>query len=332
MERTRTDPYIELPEPPGEEEREPPFELPQYELHSIIAESPMAVIYRATRRALEREVAIKVLKGSLKFDAVAVSRFLQETRAAARLSHDHTVTLYDAGRAPSGQLYQVMELLEGHSLAQLFERDGAIYWERAVRIAEQICDSLTEAHEQGLVHRDLKPENVHVEQRRNFADYVTVLDFGVGKLLWDQSRARAPEAFMRTAAYMAPEVAQGGGVDLRCDIYSLGVMLFEMLTGQPPYMAGSVIEVLTQHITNPVPRVQRLAGNIRIPGILSRMVFEMMSKDPRKRPPTMMDVRRGLAVMRQPETMDLPVDMASPAQDPQELTGKKGFLDWLKNS
>ncbi len=263
----------------------------RYRLEQVIGRGGMSTVYRATDLSLDRTVAVKVaLDPQAEENPVYVARFKREARAAAALNHSGAVTVFDAG-ADGPTRYIVMEFVDGRSLADILrEQDPARPLEprRAARIAEQIADTLVAAHAAGIVHRDIKPGNVMVEA----ADRVKVLDFGIARTS-DAVALTRTASVLGTAPYMAPEQAMGNPADARSDIYSLGCVLFEMLTGEPPFMADVAAAVLHQHVhVQPKAPSER---NPAVPPALDALVLEMLAKAPNDRPQTAAEVRDRLA-------------------------------------
>ncbi len=218
----------------------------------------MARVYVAEQMSMERNVAVKVLRDEVARDEIAVKRFRQEIQIAARLRSPHTVACYDAGVSWHGANFIAMELLAGETLRGRLAREDRLAPGDVVAITAQIGESLREAHEAGIIHRDLKPDNVYVcAHPTPMRPFVKVLDFGLAKLVEATEAApklTAHQTTVGTPAYMAPEqVIRDRTVDHRCDIYALGVMCFEMLTGQRPFRARGVMQMVLAHATHPVP-------------------------------------------------------------------------------
>ncbi len=266
----------------------------RYEIKQLLGQGGMGVVYRAFQRAVCRDVAVKFLRRAYTDDFVAVKRFYKEARAASGLTHPNTITVFDFGQTRDGLLYFTMELLEGESLLNVLEREKRLNPVRAIRIAMQICDSLAEAHEKGVIHRDLKPENVQLEQRHGHPDFVKVLDFGIARTIRDEKEKRLTRSGMvcGTAAYMSPEGAQALATDQRSDMYSVGIMLFEMLTGRLPFEGISTMEVMMAHVGSKAPRLQE---HITVPPALDDLVHQLMAKEPSRRPSTVLALRKDLA-------------------------------------
>ena len=250
----------------------------RFELVERLGHGGMGVVYRARQHPTEREVAIKLLRPELAGHRVAVQRFLTESQAVSRLQHPNTVTVFDFGQDARGRLYIAMELLKGPPLSRVLCNEGAQPAERAVAIAIQIAEALADAHARGVIHRDLKPENIHLEERHGHSDFVKVLDFGVAKLTSPgAARITRTGSICGTAAYMSPEVALGRGIGPPADLYSLGIVLFEMLAGQLPFH-GSLVQLAHQHVHATAPRVARVAPRA-VPGELDEVVARLLRKE-----------------------------------------------------
>jgi eukaryotic-like serine/threonine-protein kinase len=263
----------------------------RYRLDEVIGRGGMSTVYRGTDLALDRTVAVKVALDPLaEENPVYVARFKREARAAAALSDPGVVTVYDAG-ADGPTRYIVMEYVEGQNLSELLrEQEPAHRLDpaRAARIAEEVAGTLAVAHAAGIVHRDIKPGNIMVGP----GDRVKVLDFGIARISEGVSLTQTASV-LGTAPYMAPEQAMGNPADARSDIYSLGCVLYEMLTGKPPFMADVPAAVLHQQVrVQPKPPRER---NPDVPPALNALVLEMLAKNPDDRPQTASEVHDRLA-------------------------------------
>jgi eukaryotic-like serine/threonine-protein kinase len=252
----------------------------------------MGTVYRARQHAMGRDVAIKILRGDKAVDDQAKGRFLREARANSLLASPHTVTVFDFGQAASGELFLAMELLEGESLGQRMTRLGSLPLEQALETCRQALRSLGEAHAKGIIHRDLKPDNLfysQVESGGAQEEIVKVLDFGIAKVLGDTSdpmnavETQAGTVF-GTPRYMSPEQAQGKPLDGRSDLYALGVILYHMLTGRPPYTDDDAIVVMARHIKTPPPTFASAAPGLKVPPDVESLVMRLLSKEPAGRP------------------------------------------------
>jgi eukaryotic-like serine/threonine-protein kinase len=258
--------------------------LGQFEVLQSAGRGAMGTVYRARQTTMDREVAIKVLRKDLLRDPAVIKRFQREARAVARLQHPNIVTVFLIGETPDGRPYLVMEYVDGESLAAICGREGAMPPPRAIGITRQIGSALGEAHAAGVVHRDLKPENIIVGTRRRTADFVKVLDFGIAKIVGaksDVSQLTRTGAIFGTPHYIAPEQASGGEVDHRADLYSLGVILFRMLTGRLPFDAAGGMQVLLAHIREQPPRPRDLNPELSVE--LEDVVLRSLAKDPAAR-------------------------------------------------
>jgi serine/threonine protein kinase len=255
----------------------------QFELRSVIGKGSMGTVYRAWQATMERDVAIKVLRPDLLHDDQIVRRFSREARAAARLAHPNIITVHVVGETNDGRPFMAMEHIAGHSLDEVIESDGALPPVRALHIARQICSALAEAHASDIIHRDLKPANILLSKKRTTVDFVKVLDFGIAKILTEgeESHLTQTGAIFGTPYYISPEQASGSDLDARCDLYALGVILFQMTTGKLPFRAKSGMEVLIQHLKETPPSPREL--NPALPQRLEKLILRLLQKEPSQR-------------------------------------------------
>jgi serine/threonine protein kinase len=284
----------------------------RYEVVEVLGEGGMGRVYRVRHVALDRAFALKALRRDLARDEDLVERFLHEAKATASVKHPNVVQINDFGRLPDGVPYFVMELLSGHTLAEVIEAGGPIPAGRAVRIIKQVAAALQASHEAGVVHRDLKPDNVFLvggsatqpaERGRAGAMLsdnpdVRVVDFGAAKIIGSSRMTRTGIVF-GTPHYMSPEQASGGALDHRADIYALGVIMYEMFTGRVPFEADTYMGVLTQHMfVQPVPPSQ-VSGAANELGALEQITLICLEKKPEDRFGSMQDLNDALdAVVR----------------------------------
>jgi serine/threonine-protein kinase len=257
----------------------------RYHIEFRLAAGGFGAIYRATHVINRRPVALKVLHTRLASEVNVVARFRREAQALGALKCRHTITAYDFGETPDGTLYIVMELLQGESLFERFRALGPIPWRRMLAIVIQVCESLAEAHALGIVHRDLKPTNIHLEEVGGDPDYVKVLDFGIAKILHgsalDSSDLTHSGQMIGTFDYMAPEQMFGGRVTPQSDLYTLGVLLYEMISGERPFGdPQSAAEMLTAMVrVTPAP----LSSISDAPVELDEVVARCLQREPSER-------------------------------------------------
>ncbi|MBW3548488.1 MAG: Stk1 family PASTA domain-containing Ser/Thr kinase [Actinobacteria bacterium] len=280
----------------------------RYELHRRIARGGMADVFLARDSLLDRPVALKVLFPEFATDPSFVQRFRREARAAANLSHPNIVSVYDWGEE-DGTYFIVMEYVEGRSLAQIIRDEGRLHPDRAADVTSDIAAALGFAHRNGVVHRDVKPGNVIISP----SGQVKVADFGIARAISTQENLTQAGTVMGTAAYFSPEQARGEKVDPRSDVYSLGVVLYEMLTGRPPFTGDSPVAVAYKHVQE-TPRPPR-ERNADIPADLDAIVLRAMAKNADDRYPSAEDLRSDLRRFRQGATVEAATVLAAPAAD-----------------
>lgn len=260
----------------------------KYKILRLIGEGGMGKVYLAEQAALDRKVAIKVLHPTWSADSAAAHRFLREARLAARVSDPGVLEIVDVGQLASGSVYMVMEYLEGTSLGEFLASRGVLETAVAVGIAREIARSIAVAHDSGIVHRDLKPSNVFLvaNEREALGVRVKVLDFGIATANEVGAESTKTGAVLGSPVYLSPEQAQGlRGIGSAADIYSLGCVLFEMLTGSAPFRAETMHGLLFAHINNAPPEPTKL--NPQVPKALNKLVLTMLAKRAEDRPPTM---------------------------------------------
>jgi eukaryotic-like serine/threonine-protein kinase len=270
------------------EPNEPPRVFSErYELNHLIARGGMAEVYRAHDRLLDRPVALKVLFPELSVDRSFVERFRREAQAAANLSHPNIVPVFDWGE-DSGTYFIVMEFIDGRPLSAILKSAGPLSADRTADIGAHVAAALGYAHKHGVIHRDVKPGNVLITDEGQ----VKVTDFGIARAINTEESLTQTGAVMGTATYFSPEQAEGIGVDARSDIYSLGVVLFEMVTGRPPFLGDTPVAVASKHVRDHPPAPREL--NAAIPPTFEAIILKAMAKDPAHRYSTAGELRADL--------------------------------------
>ena len=257
----------------------------RYRLDGILAKGGMATVFFATDLRLHRQVAVKVMHASLAEDADFVRRFEHEARAAASLTHQHVVSVHDQGNDGTvNAIYLVMEYVPGHTVRELLQERGPLTAIQALAVMDPVLQALTAAHEAGFVHRDIKPENIIIGDNGR----IKVTDFGLARAITtSQSMATTKGMLIGTVAYLSPEQVEQGKADERSDIYSAGVVLFEMLTGKLPHAGDTPIAVAFQHVHADIPKPSNV--NSSIPSEMDYLVLRATARDPRKRFPSAED-------------------------------------------
>jgi serine/threonine-protein kinase len=262
----------------------------RFKVESKIGEGGFGAVYRGIQLATGRKVALKLLHPEMTKDENLVARFRREGMVLCNLRDAHTITTYDFDQTPDGTLYIAMELLEGKSLHQIFHEQAPLDWKRMFKILIEMCSSLAEAHQQGIVHRDLKPENVYLESRPGNPEFVKILDFGIAKVMRGDSidpqspQLTATGQTLGTLEYMSPEQLMGKQLDGRSDVYALGVVAYEMITGRLPFPdakgpAGLITAQLKQ--TPQPPSTANPKANL--PGMADRTILKCLEKDKNNR-------------------------------------------------
>ncbi|HKG12479.1 MAG TPA: serine/threonine-protein kinase [Pyrinomonadaceae bacterium] len=287
----------------------------RFRVEREIGKGGMGTVYRASHLGLERPVAVKILKQEFATVPEVAERFMREARTMARLKHPRAAIIFDAGHLAGGRPFIVMEYVEGSTLAEVLTREGSFAPERAVQVASEICDVLSDAHALGIVHRDLKPSNIMINERG-----VCVLDFGIAKVLQSSTEVTRTHAttesglVIGTPRYMSPEQCLGHMVGPASDLYSVGVLLYEMLTGRPPFVDVLSAAVLVKQATvQPEPLAQLRPD---VPRALASAVHSMLAKNPAHRPTSAAEARRILERSVVPE----PVRAAESDREPFATT------------
>ena len=276
----------------------------KFQVVARIARGGMGAVYRAEQAPLGRPCALKVLRPKVEGDEKYefARRFFLEASTAAKLSHPNTVTIFDYGKDDELGFFLAMELLEGRTLARAIREDGPFPMARAAHVARQIARSLREAHAMGVVHRDVKPANVYLVTHADETDFVKVLDFGLVKDVEADDELTQAGLFMGSPKYMSPEQIRGDRVDARSDLYALGVVLFEMLTGRVPFDRGAGVDTLLAHMNAPPPALREVYPDTDANDAIAEIVARCLAKAPGDRFGSMEEL---LAALRTAEGGDL---------------------------
>ncbi len=289
----------------------------RYQIASLMGFGGMGAVYEAVDRNMQRRIALKYIPSH---DPVATERFKREALTVSNLRHRNTVTVFDRGETSDGFLFLSMELLSGRTLTDLIKQESPLNPERVVHIASQICGSLGEAHESGIVHRDVKPDNIILIKDDGDPDFVKVLDFGIAKAVSreDDVTLTGDGRIIGTPRYMSPEQILGEEITPRSDIYSLGCIIFEMLCGAPPFRGGTTTALMISHAQDPPPPfAERLSEQAlqQIPVGLEHVVRRAMSKRPSNRPQNTDELRRELEEALAAHRAGRPANVTAPAPE-----------------
>jgi serine/threonine-protein kinase len=252
----------------------------RYVIEEVIGEGGMATVYRARHKIVDRPCAVKIMDPALSRDPVVSERFRREAKAAQKLAHPNIIEIFDEGETEDGTPYMVMELLCGEALGQTLTR-GAIEVKRALPIMVQVARALARAHDFEVIHRDLKPDNIFLCQKEDGTDLVKLLDFGIARTMRDARLTGAGEVF-GTAPYMAPERITSIDAGAPSDLYAIGVIFYEMLSGELPFTAPDIPTFFYKHMKEPVPKVR--AKVPAVPAALEALIESLMAKEPGQRP------------------------------------------------
>lgn len=300
----------------------------KYRLDSLLARGGMGTVYAGTHAELDRAVAIKLLRPDFNTDPTAFERFRREARIAARIKHPNVADIYDFGDSADGEAYIVMELVAGQTLQERLRQAGMMPLAEAVRLSRQIADGMEAAHLAGVVHRDLKPSNIILSHDHEGNICVKLIDFGIAKISEQisafDSSLTATGTLVGTPRYMSPEQCMGKELDERSDIYSFGIILYEMLAGQAPFDATSAVAIAMQHIQEPPTPLEEHRQDV--PPLLIRLILDALSVDPAARPQTAADLKIRLAEVAESLSEDAISDQAIQASSTREISSEADEL------
>lgn len=281
----------------------------RYEVLELIGRGGMGAVYKAIDRSLNKVFAVKVLNPGLAHDRVAVKRFELEAAAAKNLTHANLAAVYDFGVGRSGSPFLVMDFLEGQTLEQVLEKEGFLEQSRALDIFIQAAEAVADSHLKSVIHRDIKPSNIILEQAENGSDYVKIVDFGIAKVLPSASEAQANLTqtgdIFGSPLYMSPEQCQGNMQDRRSDIYSLGCVMYEAVTGIQPFAAENPIRTILKHINEDPRPISTLHRHLRVSTDLDKVIMHCLARDPSQRYQSADELVRDLKRVRDGEKLNL---------------------------
>jgi tRNA A-37 threonylcarbamoyl transferase component Bud32 len=303
-----TTPLSKLPPPAADSDLTGKLLNNRYLIEDKLGEGGFGAVYRATQTQMNRKVALKVLHAKMAKDPQVLGRFKREAQASSQLRAPHTVQVYDFDQSPDGIMYLAMEILQGRSLHAILAQDGPIPPARMYGVMDGIADSLGEAHGQGIVHRDIKPENIYLETRPT-PDFVKVLDFGIAKIVGGEGLGgstgpalTAAGQTLGTLEYMSPEQLMGAQLDGRSDLYALGILSYEMVTGSLPFSAKTPGEMITFHLKTVPPPPSQARPDLGIPPLLDQVILKLLAKKKDDRYRDTAELRADLARLTRGET------------------------------
>lgn len=270
----------------------------RYDITETLGKGGMSVVFKARDRRLKKNVAVKVLMPHLSVDPLSVQRFQQEATAASHLDHPNIVKVYNVGATDSGLPFMAMDFLEGQSLSAVIKEKGRLDYEEALNIFVQLTGALAHAHQKGVIHRDLKPSNVILSHHGNERDIAKLVDFGIAKVLSQDGHTQAKLTqtgdIFGSPHYMSPEQCLGGELDERSDVYSMGCLMYEALTGRPPHTGDSTLQILHKHISETPARFRSVVPDSAIPAELEAIVFKCLEPKRDERIQSMNLLKSGL--------------------------------------
>jgi serine/threonine-protein kinase len=255
----------------------------KYRIDRFLGEGGMAQVYRATHLGIEKIVVIKIMFGNLPSMKNSLKRFEQECKLTAKLNHPNVVSVFDSGTLGGKRPYLVMEYIDGESLRDKMFREDKLSTKIALEILIQMCSGLSEAHSHGIVHRDLKPENIMLRKQADRPDWVKIVDFGIAYLKQGGLKLTATGVAVGTVDYMSPEYLSDKPVDHRADIYALGIILFELITGKCPFEAENAEAVMAKHLFSNAHPISNLCKDIKPGSLVDQIIEKALQKEPNNR-------------------------------------------------
>jgi serine/threonine-protein kinase len=294
----------------------------RFQILGVVGRGSMGIVYQARHELMHRQVAIKMLRGQLQSDERSMRRFEREARAASRMDHPNLIAVHDFGLTQNRQPYLVMEFVQGSTLYDIQKRENHLTPVRAVRIFTQVCDALQHAHVQGVIHRDLKPSNIMIIEKDGEGDFVKVFDLGIAKIAWGEEEDKEPltntNEVCGSPIYLSPEQCKHQVLDARSDIYSLGVVMYELLTGFPPLMGETVYDTIYMHVHEEPRSFSDIRPELHLPSRLERIVLKALAKNVEDRYQSMQELKWELQASLQasdPHLKVLPPDQLTPRRN-----------------
>lgn len=264
----------------------------KYLIQNVLGEGGMAVVYKANHVQMERTVVIKVMQGWLLSNKNSIERFERECKLTAKLNHPNIVSVYDVGSIGGKEPYLVMEYIKGEALADKIHSQGALPYATTGNIIVQMCRGLQEAHSMGIIHRDLKPDNVLLQHKSDRPDWVKIVDFGISNLVHGSKRLTKTGRMVGTPEYIAPEQLKDRPIDIRTDLYAIGIMMFEMLTGKVPFEGESAESILMKHLLEDAPPISSVRLDIlEVGNPFEPIISKLLKKEPDDRYQTATELR-----------------------------------------
>ncbi len=273
----------------------------RYTLLRILGKGGMGYVYEGEHNVLRKRVAIKVLSKQFCNNEELVERFVREARSSSKLQHENVIDVTDFGTTPHGSVFICMELLSGESLGDTIRKEGPMSWARAKPIVLQICRAMHVAHSKGVLHRDLKPDNCFRTKRGGNKDFIKVLDFGLAKVFGDDvsssNNLTQAGSLFGTPEYMSPEQAQGLATDQRTDVYAVGTVLYEVMTGRTPFVGENFMQILSSQVYDAPPRPFQVRPDADVSPELDKVIMKTLAKDPKRRYQTIRELASALAAV-----------------------------------
>lgn len=264
----------------------------KYLIQNVLGEGGMTVVYKANHVQMERTVVIKVMQGWLLSNKNSIERFERECKLTAKLNHPNIVSVYDVGSIGGKEPYLVMEYIKGEALADKIHSQGALPYATTGNIIVQMCRGLQEAHSMGIIHRDLKPDNVLLQHKSDRPDWVKIVDFGISNLVHGSKRLTKTGRMVGTPEYIAPEQLKDRPIDIRTDLYAIGIMMFEMLTGKVPFEGESAESILMKHLLEDAPPISSVRPDIlEVGNPFEPIISKLLKKEPDDRYQTATELR-----------------------------------------